>query len=116
VAVGIRHPQALDRVLFEIELDQDGRLLSFDPAIMTWLDDNETWSHEIQTATITKKKLDVASGQKSHMCVHAVFGFHNRLHVGRPPEARRVYQPFNSARTGLESIVPHAGYFAVIRS
>ncbi len=96
----VRHAEARDGFLFEVELDEHGGFLADDPTLVSRFDGNNLWPFEFQQASVAVFELELPADEESHVRVHAQVGADDRLHVLRPPEPRREHHPFNPTGPG----------------
>src|SRR5690349_17310137 len=100
VLMSLWHPEPRDGVALEIELDDHGRLVADDPAVMTWVDREHLRRLVFDDAAVCVLDVDFTAHEESDMGVHASIRFHDRLHVRRPAEAARIDHAFDACRAG----------------
>jgi hypothetical protein len=104
VNVGRRHPAALSRFTFEVELDQHRRLIPHHPPVMAGLYRNHLRSGELKSAAVRVLNMDLAAGQKADVCVLAQISAHDVFHVCGPAETRRVDDTLHPAAAGTRDV------------
>jgi hypothetical protein len=100
VRVSRRHPEPLDRLAFEVELDEHDRFLADHPAIVAGIDGDNLRRLVLDDTTIRIFNMNLAARQEADMRVHAAISADNRLHVDRPAESGRIDHPFHACRAG----------------
>ena len=97
VAVLAGNAELLGGLPLEVELDHYGGLVSYNPSVVSRFDGDGLGRGELQCATIRIPDVDLALGQKTHMCMLAQVSSHDRFHVLRPMETRRVDHALHAA-------------------
>jgi hypothetical protein len=97
-----RQIHAVDRLAFEIEFDQNRRLIPYDPTLMAWLDCDELGSLYFLHAAVGEFNLDLTVRHEADVGVHAQFSTNDAAQVCGPVESRRVNHALdtNSATSG----------------
>jgi hypothetical protein len=116
MAMSIGHPQTVDGVALEIELDQHRRLIAHDPAVMARIDGDNLGSRVFDHTAIGVLDVDPSPGEKAHVGMHAQVGPHNRLHIDRPAESGRVDHALDARGAGTPDLEPDSGDFAALGS
>ena len=98
VTMGSRHAETCDGVSLEVELDEHGRLLSYDPAVVARIDGHNLWRFALYTAAVGILDVDSSASKKPDVRVHAQFRPDDRFHIDRPPESRRVDHALHAGR------------------
>ena len=105
--MGGRHAEPVDRVTFEVDFDQNDRLLADNPTIVPGLDGHDLRRLVLNDATISVFDVDLSARQETDVRVHTELGTDNRFHVDRPSESRRVDHPLDAGVTGASDFQPH---------
>jgi hypothetical protein len=92
-----RESKAARRGSLRVKLDQDRCLLTHDPCIMAWFHHHHVRRDKVEGAAIGIRALDVATGQKADVRMHAERGAHEGLQVGGPAKARRIDEALQAA-------------------
>jgi hypothetical protein len=79
---------------------------------VTGLDDDNLRSRELDSAAVRILDVDLATGQKPDVRVHAEIGADDRFHVLRPAKSRRVDDSFHATGAGSNNINLDAADFA----
>ena len=95
--MGIRHPEAADRVTLEIELDQHDWFLAHDPTVMPRIDRHDLGSLVFHDTAVGVFDVDFAARQEADVGVHAQGSSDDRFHVDRPPESGWVHHALDAA-------------------
>jgi hypothetical protein len=111
--MGLRHAKPADSLSFEIELDQHRRLVSHDPPLVPGVDRHNLWGNELRGAAVGILNVNLASGQKPHVGVHAEIGAHDTLHVAGPTKSRRIHDTLDAAAAGSHGVDPGSPDFTV---
>src|ERR1700688_4938533 len=114
MCVGHTHPA--DRRALEVKFNKHGRLVSDDPRIMFRLDSYDLWSLQFHGAAVRILNMDLAAGQKAHMCVYAEIGADDRFNVTGPAKTDGVDHPLDPGRADANCIDLNTADFAVFRS
>jgi|ERR1051326_3230655 hypothetical protein len=115
VAVAVGHAQAADRVTLEVELDQDGWLVTDNPSVMTGLNRDNLRRRKFQRAAIGILNVDLAAREKSDVSMHAKISARDPLHVSGPAKSRRIDHTLHAPVTGGHYVELHASDLAVLR-
>jgi len=96
--------EAAGGLAFEVDLDQDGRLVADDPAVVAGLDRDHLGRGELGGAAVGVADADPAARDEADVRVHAEVGADGPLHVRRPAEAGLVDHAFDTAGTGAGDV------------
>jgi len=102
--VHLRHPEPANGITLEVELDQNCRLVTDDPPIMSRFDGNGLWSYELKRTAIRVLNVDLAASQEPDMRVHAEICANDRLHVRGPAKTGLVDHALHAAGAGPHDI------------
>jgi hypothetical protein len=116
MTMSIRHPEAADRVTFEVEFDQHHGLLTHNPTIVTRLDDHNLRSLELHDATVGVFDVDFAAGKEADVGVHAQVTADYRFHVDRPAESGWIYHALHASRTSPSNFKSDAADYSALGS
>jgi len=111
-----RHPESIDRVPLEVELDQHDRLFADDPAVMTRFDRDDLWRLVLDDAAVGVFDVDFAADEEPDMRVHAERGANDWLHVDRPSEPGRVNHALHARLSGPADLEPDIADLAKLRA
>lgn len=100
----------------EIEFNEHGRLVSDDPGIVSWRDGHNPRGGKFQNAAILILDVNLTSGEKSHVRVHADIGSDNRLDVRGPAKAWRIDQALDARPAHANRIHLNAAGLVMLRS
>jgi hypothetical protein len=114
VLVHLRHPEPIDGLSLEVELDQHRRLVTHDPPLVSRFDDDELRSYEFQGAAICVLNMDLAADQETDVRMHAEIRADDWLHISGPAESGRVDHSLDTARAGSHYINLDTTDFAVV--
>src|SRR5690348_14348650 len=103
-----RHSEARNGLALEIEFDQHHRLVSHDPAIVTWFDRHDLRRPVFDDAAVGILDVDFALCEIADVRVHAVLGADDRLHVARPPETGLIDHPLHARAASTADLQAHA--------
>lgn len=109
--MGVGHAQAVDRVPFEVELDQHDRLAPHDPAIMARLDCDDLRSPVLDDTAVRVLDVDLSTDEEPDVSVHAEVGSDNGFHIDGPSEPRRVNHALDTSRAGTSDLEAHMPHF-----
>ena len=87
------HSQPTEGVFLEIKLNQDGRLLSYHPAVVPWFYGYHLRGYKVLGDAIGVLNLEMPFGQETQVRMHAQVCAYNLLHVSRPSEPDWVNHP-----------------------
>jgi len=116
MAVNWRHSEALNGIAFEVEFDQDRRLVAHYPAVMPRFDRDHLGSLEFHHASVRVLDVNLPASQKPDVGVLAQIGSHERLYVRRPPESGRINDPLHPALSGAYGLNRDAPKLAALGS
>src|SRR5829696_7168875 len=94
------HAEAGDGFPLEVELDQDDRLVAYDPSIVSRLDDHNLRGPVFEHTPVRVFDVDLATRQEPDVRVHAQVCPDNRFHVHRPAESGRIYHALDACGAG----------------
>jgi len=114
VNVGGRHPAPLSGLALEVEFDQHRGLIPDHPPVMAGLDGYHLRGGELQRAPVRVLNMDLATGEKPHVCVLAQIGADDGFHVSGPAETRRIDDTLHAAGAGSRDVELDAANFAVV--
>ena len=107
--MSVGHAQPADGVFLEVELDQHDWFTTNNPSIVAGLDGDDLWSLVFDHAAVRVLDVNLPADEKPHVGVHAEVGAHDRLHVDRPSESRRIdhaLDPRPARSSDFETHVP----------
>jgi hypothetical protein len=110
-----RHSQPAGCFLLEIELDDNGGLVAYNPPIMPGLYRNHLRGCKLETASVRVLDMDLALGKEADMGVHTKIGTDDGLHVDRPTESGRIDHTFHTASAGANDIEFDTGDLSMLR-
>ena len=110
-----RHPEPVDRVRFEVELDQYDRLVADNPAVVTRFDRDNLRGLVLDDAPIRVFDVDLTADEESGVCVHAQSGANDWLHVDGPSEPRRVDHSLHARLSRSSNFEPDIADLAKLR-
>ena len=93
----IRYAELLRCLAFEVELNHDCGLVSHHPAVMSRLDHNRLRCSQLQSAAVGVPNVNLTLSQETNVRMLAQISAHDRLHVLRPIEPRRVDHTLHAA-------------------
>lgn len=101
---------------FEVELDENGRFIANDSAIVTGFDDDDLGRDEIERAAVGEFHVDLAAREEPDMSVGAGFGADERLDVSRPVEAGRIDRSLDTRSACADNVETDSTEFLVLGS
>ncbi len=104
--MGVGHPEALNRIALEIELDEHHRFFPNHPAVVPGLDRDNLRRLVFDDAAVGVFDVDFASRQEADVGVHAEIGADRWPHVHRPAETWRVNQSLDARGAGPADLEP----------
>src|SRR4029453_13688618 len=84
-----RKPEALRRLRRGVELDENRRLATYHPGIVTRLEHDDLRGREVEGAAVTVVAPHTPRAEEAHVPVHTKLRADDRLHMGRPAESGR---------------------------
>jgi len=112
MAMSVWHPQSIDSVLLEVELDQHDRLYADDPAVVSRFDCHNLRRLVLDDTAVVVFDVDFSADQESDVCVHAELRSHDWPHVDRPTEARWVHHALDARVSGAAHFQTHVADLA----
>src|ERR1700704_3839288 len=116
MTMSVRHSKPPDGITLEVEFNHHGVLLTDHPPVVARLDCDNLWGGKFHGAAVSILDLDFAPNEKSYVGVHAQIGADQSLHVGGPPEPRRVHHAFDPAGAGLDNLQQDTADLAAVGS
>jgi len=114
--MGLGHAEAVDGFALEVEFDQDNRLLSHDPSVMSRLDGHNLRRFMLDDATVGVLDVNFALREEADMRVHAEVRSDDRLHVDGPAESCRIDHSLDPRRAGAADLEPNVADRAALRA
>jgi hypothetical protein len=102
------------RLAFEIEFNQNGRLIALYPAIVSGLDHDHLRRGKFANTAVGEFHVDASARQEADMGVHAEVGADDGLYVFRPPESDRIDCALDASVAGTNRVELNAANYAVI--
>jgi hypothetical protein len=112
MTMGFGHAEAIDRLFFEVEFDQDDGLDAHDPSIVSRLDDHNLRGPVFEHTAVRVLDVDLAARQESDVRVHAQGRADDGLHVDRPAESGRIYHALDARGAGASNVEADVADFA----
>jgi Family of unknown function (DUF1028) len=102
------------RIVLEIELDEDGRLVADDPGIVPRLDGHDLRRDELVRAAVRVLHVHLALEQEADVRELAAVGPADGPHVAGPSEPRGVDDAFDAARAGRSDVDADTRHLVVL--
>jgi hypothetical protein len=115
VAVG-GQPELLERCAFEVEFDEDSRLVADHPRIVTGFHGHDVWGGTLQRAPVGIADVDTATREEAYVRVLACLTADERFHVRGPAEAWRIYHALDAGAARSHDVEHGATDLAVVSS
>ena len=100
----LRHSKPLCRLPLEIKLDHHSRFVPDNPTIMSRRDCYNLGRNELHNTTVAVLYMNLAASEQTHMGMLPQIGSHNRFHMLRPAEPRRINHTLHTLSTGTRNI------------
>jgi len=114
VPVRLRHPEPIDGIALEIELNQNRGLVANDPPVMSRFDRHGLRGRKLGSAAIRILNMDLTAYQEPDVRVHADIGTDDCPHVRGPAESRWVDDALHAAAARPRHIDPGTADFAAM--
>lgn len=111
-----RHPEAVDGVALEIDLDQYDRFPADDPTVVPRFDCHNLRRFVFDDTTVRILDVNLAASQEANVGMHAQLGADDRLHVNGPSESGRVDHPLDACLTGRSNVELHVPEVTALRA